>query len=63
MRLLNVASPFSQQADHQSPIADTFHTLSFMTAFQGTMLCSTDQTAKIHRGIMFQIMLSVRMGT
>lgn len=62
MRLLKVAFPSYQQAGHQNQTTDTFHTLSFIWAFQGTTLCNDDWTAKIHGGIMFQIMLSVLMG-
>lgn len=62
MSWLEVISPSSQQAAHQNQTADTFHTLSFVWAFQGITPCCGDQAAKIHRGMMTQTMLSDHMG-
>lgn len=62
MSWLKVASPSSQQAAHQNQAADTFHTPSFMWAFQGITPCSGDQAAKRRTGMMSQVMLSVHVG-
>lgn len=59
---MKVASPSSQQAEHQNHTADTFHTPSFMWAFQGITPGSSDQAAKRDRGMTSQVKLSVHMG-
>lgn len=65
MTLLKVASLLYQQAAHQNQTADTFPTFyePLYERCRAPCYANIDQAAKTGRGMMFQIMLSVHMGT